>query len=160
MTNAHAGRRTQPDRSQSGSGGPRLGHAVVGFDGSLASYDALAFATGWACRVGAQLDVVHVTDLSWQWVADACGAMSLVAAVPDSTLDLSAEVAAAMTGFGLPWVYRAASGGVAHELECHAKKLSADAIIIGRSRRRVHVLRSSISHRLLSCADRIVIVVP
>jgi hypothetical protein len=39
--------------------------------------------------------------------------------------------------------------------------MGADAIVIGRPRRRhPYRLRTSIAHRLLSCADRIVIVVP
>jgi nucleotide-binding universal stress UspA family protein len=60
----------------------------------------------------------------------------------------------------LPWVYLATSGDVAYELERLADKLSADAIIVGRSRRRIRTLRASVSKRLIASARRIVVVVP
>ena len=142
------------------SGGTRLAHAVVGFDGSPASHDAIAYAAGWAHRVGGQLDIIYVADLVWQSAIDACVAMSFVGAVLDSMPDLTAGVAADMSGSGLPWSYAATRGDVARELERSAATTNADAIIIGHSRRRRAGLRTSVAHRLLDHTKRIVIVVP
>lgn len=136
-------------------GGGRPGHAVVGFDGSDAAHDAVAFAAGWARRTGAALDIVYVADSPWQWVADA-GYAGACAEFWDEPSMLSAEVADAMLGSALVWSYLVATGDVATELERCAARLDADAIIIGRSRRRMF----SIPRRLVRRSHRIVIVVP
>jgi nucleotide-binding universal stress UspA family protein len=139
----------------------RGGRAVVGFDATDASHDALAYAVGWASRIHGRLDVIYVPEDSWPWLIGACTAAGAFGALPDGVDDLSGLVADLLTGTGLPWSFHTATGGVAQALEQHAEQVGADAIIVGRTRRRhPHVTRSSIAHRLLSCSDRIVIVVP
>lgn len=152
----------QPDNAGNASVGTLVSHAVVGFDGSAASYDAVAFAAGWAKRTGGALDIVYVADPYWQWIGDACGGMaSPFYDLRDMAPLLSEDSAAAMVESGVRWVYRTicltTAGGIARELERHATTLSADAIFIGRPRRR---LLSSTPRRLLRCAKRIVIIVP
>ena len=141
------------------------GRAVVGFDGTAASLDALAYAIGWACRLHGHVDVLHVPENRWQGVIDACAAASPVASSLECGIDLCALVGGAVTdllvGTDLAWSYHTASGEVAHALEEHAASVGADAIIVGRPRRRHrYPRRASTGHRLLSCTDRIVIVVP
>lgn len=143
----------------------RGGRAVVGFDGSMASHVALVYAVGWARRVHGQLDVLYVPDDCWRWIIEASAAACPIGLVPDCINDLSGLVASTVAdqlgGTDLTWSYHSASGGVAHALEQHAATMDADAIIIGRPRRRhPYPMRASIARRLLSCTDRIVIVVP
>jgi nucleotide-binding universal stress UspA family protein len=138
---------------------------VVGFDDSPASHDALAYAIGWARRVGGSLDVVHVSELSWRWVALACGGMGPVGELPVEKLDgrlgdLSGAVADALTATGLAWTFHAGFGGVVTALDTHAQRVGADVIIVGKPRHRATALRTSIAHRLVSCSNRIVIIVP
>lgn len=137
------------------AGGGRPGHAVVGFDGSDASHDAVAFASGWARRMGVTLDIVYVADSPWQWVSDA-GYAGACAEAWDAPAALSSEIAHAMLGSALSWSYLVTTGDVATELERCAEDLDADAIIIGRSHRRM----CSIPRRLVRRSSRIVIVVP
>jgi len=153
-------RRGQP-RAREQTPVARGGRAVVGFDATEASHDALAYATGWARRVSGHLDVLYVPEDCWHWIIEACAAACPIGALPDCVTGLSGVVADLLADAGLPWSYHTASGGIAHALEQHADRVGADAIIIGRPRRRhPHVMRASIAHRLLSCTDRIVIVVP
>jgi len=153
-------RRGQP-RARAQTPVSRGGRAVVGFDATEASQDALAYAVGWARRVRGRLDVLYVPEDGWRWIIDACAATAPVGAIPECINDLSGVVADLLSGTDLPWSYHTASGGIARALEQHAVRVDADAIIIGRPRRRhPHGMRSSIAHRLLSCTDRIVIVVP
>ena len=138
------------------------GFVVVGFDGSPASRDALAFAAGWGRRNAAWLVIVYVEQMTVQYVAEAICAASVVPVMQCQCQpqDLSAEVAQAMTGSPLPWTYVTTSGDVASELECLADKLRADAIIVGRSARRARAMRTSVSRRLVASPHRIVVVVP
>lgn len=141
------------------------GRAVVGFDGTTASHDALAYAVGWARRVNGQLSVLYVPDDCWRWIIEAGAVACPVGAFPDYVDDLSEPVAGTVAdhlgGTNLTWSYHTARGGVARALNQHAAAIRADAIIIGRSHRRLpHPMRTSIAHRLLSHTDRIVIVVP
>jgi nucleotide-binding universal stress UspA family protein len=152
----------QANAMDNASLGTLVSHAVVGFNGSAASYDAVAFAAGWAKRTGGALDIVYVADPYWQRIGDACGGMaSPFYDLRDMAPVLSEDAAEAMAESGVSWVYRticlATAGGVARELERHATTLSADAIFIGCPRRR---RRSSIPRRLLRCPKQIVIIVP
>lgn len=139
-------------------GGGRPGHTVVGFDGSAASHDAVAFALGWARRVGATLDIVYVADSPWQWAGEGGWAVTCAESAGDVASSLLAEIADAMVGSAMTWTWSclATSGNVATELERCAASLGADAIIVGRSHRRLF----SIGRRLVRRANRIVIVVP
>ena len=136
------------------------GFVVVGFDGSPASRGALAFAAGWGRRNAAWLVIVYVEQMTVQYVAEAICAATAVPVAQSQPQDFSAEVAEVMTGSPLPWTYVTTSGDVASELECLADKLRADAIIVGRSTRRIRAMRTSVSRRLVASARRIVVVVP
>ena len=140
----------------------RGGRAVVGFDATTASHDALAYAIGWARRVHGALDVLYVADNPWQWTVDAGTAAYPVAAGLPGIADLMAgTVTGVLAGTGLDWRYRTAAGGVAQALEQYADSVDADVIVIGRPRRRrAHPARGSVGHRLLSHSERIVIIVP
>ena len=142
----------------------RGSRAVLGFDGTAASLDALAYAIGWAHRLHAHLDVLYVSGGRWQRVSDACAALCSVA-LPASLVDVSGLVGSAvadlLAGTELTWSYHTAGGDVARALEARADSIGADAIIVGRSHRcRRHLRPTSTADRLLSCTRRIVIVVP
>lgn len=143
---------------ESGGGGRRPGHTVVGFDGSAASYDAVAFAMGWARRVGATLDIIYVADSPWQWAGDGGWAVTCAETLQEVASSLSVELTEAMADSAMSWTwsYLATSGDIATELERCARDLGADAIIVGHSHRKLF----SIGRRLVRRAKRIVIVVP
>ena len=157
-------RRAQPSyRAQSRA--CRGGRAVVGVDGTAASLDALSYAVGWARRLRGQLDVLYVQDSSWSRVIDACAAVYPIGPDPGCETQISGFVGSAvgdlLAGTELAWRFHIASGAVAHALEAHADSIGADLIIVGSSHRRRGYRRSaSTAHRLLSCAHRIVVVVP
>jgi hypothetical protein len=74
---------------------------------------------------------------------------------------VASTVADRLGGTNLIWSYDTASGRSPTRWSNATPPMGADAIVIGRPRRRhPYRLRTSIAHRLLSCADRIVIVVP
>lgn len=153
-----------PDRkgklsSPAGSPVARGGRAVVGFDDTAASQNALAYAVGWGRRVGGRLDVLHVVGGDWRWALDSCTAMYATVPIWDS--DLSGVVSDMLTDAGPAWSYHTARGGVAQALEQHAERVDADVIIVGRPRRyRPRPMWTAVAHRLLSCSNRIIIVVP
>ena len=133
--------------------------AVVGFDDTASSLDALAYAIGWAGRVRGHLDVLYVSGGCGQRVSHAC------AAVPEGNVAMSEMVGCTvgdlLAGSEFTWSYHAAGGDVAHALEARADSIGADAIIVGRSHRHRRYSRStSTVQRLLNCTQRIVIVIP
>ncbi len=137
------------------------GCAVVGFDATAASQNALAYAIGWGHRVGGRLDVVHVVHDDWQWALDACAVSCVAALVPGRDNDLSSLAAGLLAGTDLTWTYHTARGDIAGALEQRAEHLGADIIVIGRSSpQRLRPLWSNVAHRLLSRTNRIVVVVP
>jgi nucleotide-binding universal stress UspA family protein len=133
--------------------------AVVGFDKSIASFHALAYAIGWSRRLGGQLHVVHVPEVRWPWVVDPSVAAYPLEDPDDHTRDIVGAISHVLVDSGLPWTYRQANGDTAHALEQYAAVTRADAIIIGRPRHRF-ARRSSTADRLLDCTTRTVIVVP
>jgi nucleotide-binding universal stress UspA family protein len=133
--------------------------AVVGFDGSPASFDALAYAVGWSRRVVGEVDVLHVADPDLPQVIDVGGVVCPLPSRTDPPNELPEFVAEVLRDSGSPWTYAVGRGDVAQALEDHAARLHADVIIIGRPRR-AHWLRSSIGRRLLQATQRIVIIVP
>lgn len=151
---------TGPVMEAAGGGGTAR-HVVVGFDGSPASHDALAFAVGWTRRLHAQLDVVYVPDSTWQALADVGAAMCAIPVVLGTQVlvDFSGPVAEALAGQAIEWTYQARNGPVAATISQRADELGADAIIVGHSRRFRQMLGSPIAHQLLRRTNRIVIVV-
>ncbi len=141
------------------------GAAVVGFDDTAASQDALAYAVGWAGRVGGRLDVLYVPGDYSPWIVGAYATAGPLGIVPDYITEpsrlVAESVAGLLAGTGLTWSFHTAGGDVARALEQHAETVGADAIIIGQSRRHhPRLLRASIACRLLSITDRIIIVIP
>lgn len=142
------------------------GRAVVGFDDTDTSRNALAYAIGWARRQHGHLDVLFVPETPVpQWILEASMVVDPLGKIPESVDELSGRVAStaleSLGGTDLSWTYQIAGGRTAHALERHADQVGADVIIIGRSRGRLyHPLRASIAHRLVSRTDRIVIVIP
>lgn len=151
------------DPVNSESGGGRSFHTVVGFDASPASYNALAFAIGWSRRVGTQLDVLHVPEISSQ---DAFANASL-ACIPASALpepqparDLQGVVTRELSGRVGSWSYAVCRGDPTTALENHALELRADAIIIGKPSGRVFGRGSIRLRRLIRVTNRVVVLVP
>jgi nucleotide-binding universal stress UspA family protein len=134
--------------------------AVVGFDGSPASRRALAFAIGWAQRLHAQLQIVHVAEQCPPWFAGLSDLGALEVAARDQFAYLTGDIAIAMAGVQLPWRYHTMNGPVVRTLESHAAALSADVIFVGTSHRSPIGPRSSTASRLVNCARRVVIAVP
>lgn len=139
--------------------------AVLGFNGTAGSLNALAYAIGWAGRVRGHLDVLYVSGGCGERVIDACAATRPTGAVLEANVAMSEMVRCTvgdlLAAAGITWSYHAASGDVAHALERHADSIGADAVIVGRSHRHRRYSRSpSTVQRLLSCTRRIVIVIP
>lgn len=159
-------RPTDPDRKFTLShsvGRPvdRGGRAVVGFDDTTASRNALAYAIGWGLRVGGQLDVLHVLQDDWRWAVDTCVATYATITAPSWDDDLCDVVSDMLTGAGPAWSYHTVRGGVAQALEQHAERVGADVIIVGRPRGyRLRPMWTAVGHRLMSCSNRIIVVVP
>lgn len=133
--------------------------AVAGYDGSLSSAAALAYASGWARRNLGVVVVVHVDAAAGVVMAEsACGMTGLV--VPEiAPRDMSADVAEAMADSSSRWAYVNVRGDVADQLERVAAALGADVIVVGKSRRPRLRLTSSVARRLLSTTRHIVVVV-
>lgn len=129
---------------------------AVGFDGSPASKNALAYATGLARREHADLLVIFVQP--YTATVTAAGAYA-----PDATVgeeELRCEIDRELCGCPVTWTCVLARGDEVGELERLAAEHQADAIVVGRSRRRLRVLGPSVSGRLVRRARRPVIVVP
>ena len=133
---------------------------VVGFDGSPASRNALAYATGMARRLAEPLLIVHVAP-------PGIFCEPLTGMVVGSVTDrehmnrwLRAELLAACDIDGLDVRMVTRSGTPARELAAAAVEYSADALIIGASGRPWRHLAGSVSAWLARHAQCPVIVVP
>ena len=137
------------------------GHPIlVGFDGSPASHNALAYATGMARRLAEPLLIVHVAP-------PGIFCEPLTGMVVGSVTDrehmnrwLRAELLAACDIQGLDVRMVTRSGTPARELAAAATEYSADALIIGASGRPWRHLAGSVSTWLARHAQCPVIVVP
>jgi nucleotide-binding universal stress UspA family protein len=133
---------------------------VVGFDGSPASHNALAYATGMARRLAEPLLIVHVAP-------PGIFCEPLTGMVVGSVTDrehmnrwLRGELLAACDIDGLDVRLVTRCGTPARELAAAATEYSADALIIGASGRPRRHLAGSVSGWLARHAQCPVIVVP
>ncbi|NYI08299.1 universal stress protein [Allostreptomyces psammosilenae] len=148
-------------RSASPHHDPAFRHAVVvGFDGSVSSERALAYAVGMARRAGAGLVIVHVANRLPATVWAGCEPPVFVD-VPDRTSEvLGLELACADYLAEVPWVLVERGGDICHELEEVAVEYAADAIVVGGSQGLIARLFGSVAGRLVRRANRPVIVIP
>jgi nucleotide-binding universal stress UspA family protein len=135
---------------------------VVGFDGSGPSRDALAFSAGVARRNGASLTVVYVIESGGQVVtALAPGAAGVLAVEEERAVDqVRAEASNELKGIDVAWDFIVARGDPGTVLEDVAAERRVDAIVVGRSRSRLHRRIGSIPSRLMRTAQRPIAVVP
>ncbi|HEY2552314.1 MAG TPA: universal stress protein [Streptosporangiaceae bacterium] len=140
---------------------PDTSHPIlVGFDGSPASHNALAYATGMARRLAEPLLIVHVAP-----PGIFCEPLTgmVVGAVADRehmTRWLRGQLLAACDLDGLDVSMVTRCGTPARELAAAATEYHADALIIGVSGRPWHHLAGSVSVWLARHAQCPVIVVP
>ena len=154
-----ASRTTNPSRMS----GRRPGTVVVGFDATPASRAALAHAVAWARREDTRpihVAVVYVEPMDGMSLVNAvAAALHLSGTIPH---DMHAEAADVIRhGGGAPagWSYLTPMGSVAEQLIAVADVLAADAIIVGRSRRGLAVLRASVGRQLSGRTRRTALVV-
>ena len=139
-----------------------IGGLAVGFDGSDPSRDALAFSAGVARRNAGTLTVVYVIATGAEGVAVlAPGAAAVIGASERETVErMRGEVEQALVGLEVHWDFVSGRGDPAAVLEEVAAARRLDAIVVGRSRSRMHRRVGSIPARLMRTAQRPIAVVP
>lgn len=139
---------------------------VVGFDTSLSSHRALAYAAGAARRLNAELVIVYVVDIAPMASLAPVGGFVPVAAetVPDRDAGQIAAVRAlaaeSLASAAIPWRFVVRSGDASKELGNVANEFNADTLITGRTH---HVLRrvcGSVPARIVRHARCPITVVP
>lgn len=149
-------RHGQPARDQSETAHP----VVVGYDASPSSRNALAYAAGFARRLGQPLLVVYVVPFGVY-----CEPMTgqVVYPVRDrAELEpwLLGELDEACDAEGLDVSVMTRRGNAARELAAAADSMCADALIVGAPGQRLHHVTGSIPSWLARHARCPVIVVP
>jgi nucleotide-binding universal stress UspA family protein len=140
---------------------PTFQHGVVvGFDGSLSSERALAYAVGMARRSRCGLVIVHVANRLPATVWAGCEPPVFVDAPDHRTEVLGLELACADFLTGVPWILVERGGDICHEIEEVGKEYAADAIVVGTTHGLLVRLFGSVSGRLARRANRPVIVIP
>jgi nucleotide-binding universal stress UspA family protein len=140
---------------------PAFQHGVVvGFDGSLSSERALAYAVGMARRSGCGLVIVHVANRLPATVWAGCEPPVFVDLPDHRTEVLGLELACADFLAGVPWILVERGGDICHEIEEVGKEYAADAIVVGTTHGLLGRLFGSVSGRLARRANRPVIVIP
>jgi nucleotide-binding universal stress UspA family protein len=139
-----------------------IGGLAVGFDGSDPSRDALAFSAGVARRNSGLLVVVYVIDPAREGIAALAPAASgaLGFSEWDAAEEIRSEVARALDGLVTNWEFVSTRGDPAAVLEQVAAERRLDAIVVGRSRSRMHRRLGSVPARLMRTAQRPIAVVP
>ena len=132
--------------------------ALFSFD----SRDALAFSAGVARRNAAALTVVYVIVPGAEGVAAlAPGAAAVIGASEREAVErMHDEVEQALAGLEVNWEFVSGRGDPAAVLEQVAAARRLDAIVVGRSRSRLHRRVGSIPARLMRTAQRPIAVVP
>jgi nucleotide-binding universal stress UspA family protein len=131
----------------------------VGYDGSPASRDALAWAAGAARRSGGRLVVAFVVPPVPPMSAATPIAYAATAVQLEGAEDVVDEVADELRDYGVGWELVVTHGDPAEELERVADTFRADVMVVGRSMG-IHVLSGSVPRRLLHRAHRPLLVVP
>jgi Universal stress protein UspA and related nucleotide-binding proteins len=133
---------------------------VVGFDGSLSSERALAYAVGMARRSNCGLVIVHVANRLPATVWAGCEPPVFVDVPDHRTEVLGLELACAEYLADVPWMLVERGGDICHELEEAGREYAADAIVVGCTQGLVGKIFGSISGRLARRANRPVVVIP
>ncbi len=133
---------------------------VVGFDGSLSSERALAYAVGMARRSQCGLVIVHVANRLPATVWAGCEPPVFVDLPDHRTEVLGLELACADFLAGVPWVLIERGGDICHEIEEVGREYAADAIVVGTTHGLLGKIFGSVSGRLARRANRPVIVIP
>ncbi|GAA0695969.1 universal stress protein [Kitasatospora atroaurantiaca] len=133
---------------------------VVGFDGSLSSERALAYAVGMARRSQCGLVIVHVANRLPATVWAGCEPPVFVDLPDHRTEILGLELACADYLAGVPWILVERGGDICHEIEEVGREYAADAIVVGSTHGLLGKLFGSVSGRLARRANRPVIVIP
>ncbi|MEV7772499.1 universal stress protein [Kitasatospora sp. NPDC086791] len=140
---------------------PTFQHGVVvGFDGSLSSERALAYAVGMARRSQCGLVIVHVANRLPATVWAGCEPPVFVDLPDHRTEVLGLELACADFLAGVPWVLVERGGDICHEIEEVGREYAADAIVVGTTHGLLGKIFGSVSGRLARRANRPVIVIP
>ncbi|WP_030614096.1 universal stress protein [Streptomyces sclerotialus] len=140
---------------------PAFQHGVVvGFDGSVSSERALAYAIGMARRSGSGLIIVHVANRLPTTVWAGCEPPVFVDVPDHRTEVLGLELACADHLSELSWILVERGGDICHELEEVGREYAADAIVVGSTHGIVGRIFGSVAGRLARRAQRPVIVVP
>ncbi|MFJ9953507.1 universal stress protein [Kitasatospora sp. NPDC091207] len=147
--------------SPGGSCDPAFQHGVVvGFDGSLSSERALAYAVGMARRSKCGLVIVHVANRLPATVWAGCEPPVFVDLPDHRTEVLGLELACADFLAGVPWILVERGGDICHEIEEVGREYAADAIVVGSTHGLLGKIFGSVSGRLARRANRPVIVIP
>jgi len=133
---------------------------VVGFDGSLSSERALAYAVGMARRSQCGLVIVHVANRLPATVWAGCEPPVFVDLPDHRTEVIGLELACADFLSGVPWILVERGGDICHEIEEVGREYAADAIVVGSTHGLLGKLFGSVSGRLARRANRPVIVIP
>ncbi|MGW4382304.1 universal stress protein [Kitasatospora sp. NPDC004531] len=140
---------------------PKFQHGVVvGFDGSLSSERALAYAVGMARRSQCGLVIVHVANRLPATVWAGCEPPVFVDLPDQRTEILGLELACADFLSGVPWILVERGGDICHEIEEVGREYAADAIVVGSTHGLLGKIFGSVSGRLARRANRPVIVIP
>lgn len=140
---------------------PAFQHGVVvGFDGSISSERALAYAIGMAHRSASALIIVHVANRLPTTVWAGCEPPALVDVPDHRTEVLGLELATSDFLSEVPWVLLERGGDICHELEEVGREYAADAIVVGTTHGLISRVFGSVSGRLARRARRPVIVIP
>lgn len=133
---------------------------VVGFDGSVSSERALAYAVGMARRAGSSLVIVHVANRMPATVWAGCEPPVFVDVPDHRTEVLGLELACADQLYEVPWILVERGGDICHELEEVGQEYAADAIVVGSTHGLIGKIFGSVAGRLARRARRPVIVIP
>ncbi|MEU5835288.1 universal stress protein [Streptomyces diacarni] len=140
---------------------PAFQHGVVvGFDGSVSSERALAYAIGMARRTASGLIIVHVANRLPTTVWAGCEPPVFVDVPDHRTEVLGLELACAEHLSEVPWILVERGGDICHELEEVGSEYAADAIVVGSTHGLVGRMFGSVAGRLARRAQRPVVVVP
>ena len=145
---------SQPQEAQGGQPAcdPAFKHGVVvGFDGSLSSERALAYAVGMAKRQGSGLVIVHVANRLPATVWAGCEPPVFVDVPDHRTEILGLELACADYLSDVSWILIERGGDICHELEEVGREYAADAIVVGGTRGLMGRLFGSVAGRLPPC---------
>jgi nucleotide-binding universal stress UspA family protein len=145
-----------------GTDGPKV--ILVGFDDSVTSLRAGAYAAGLARRQGARLVLVYVEQLSVLYGAGAgAGAAAIAAqdqALEETAADLRRQAEEGASRLGVPLTFVVTRGDPYTELRRVADEVRADAVVVGASTKAGHRWIGSLAVRLVKAGRWPVTVVP